>query len=88
MAHTHHNPKRHMALVSLLLWRKMVAVCCFVWPPALVRKVGRQAGKQMKIRVRFKFYILPPVGVNLLFFNAVFDIRWTTIVPYHCIRCH
>ena len=27
--------KRHMPLVSLLLWRKMVAMHCFVWPPAL-----------------------------------------------------
>ena len=34
-AHTCLNPKGHMPLVSLLLWRKMVAVCCFVWPSAL-----------------------------------------------------
>ena len=24
------NSKRHIPLVSLLLWRKMVTVCCFV----------------------------------------------------------
>ena len=24
-----------MSLVSLLLWYKIVAVCCFVWPPAV-----------------------------------------------------
>ena len=28
--HTCQNPKRHISLVSLLLWHKMVAVC-FVW---------------------------------------------------------
>ena len=30
-ANTRRNPKRHIPLVSLLLWRKMVAVRCFVW---------------------------------------------------------
>ena len=34
-AYTHLHPKRHIPLVSLLLWRKMVVVCCFVWPLAL-----------------------------------------------------
>ena len=34
-AYTHRNPKRHIPLVSLLLWHKMVAVLCFVWPLAL-----------------------------------------------------
>ena len=33
--HTHQSPKRHCPLVSLLLWRKMVATCCFVWPLGL-----------------------------------------------------
>jgi len=28
---TRQNPKRHIPLVSLLLWRKMVAVRPFVW---------------------------------------------------------
>ena len=31
-AYTPRNPKRHIPLVSLLLWRKMVTVYCFVWP--------------------------------------------------------
>ena len=29
--HTRRNPKRHIPPVSLLLWRKMVTVRCFVW---------------------------------------------------------
>ena len=41
-ARTRRNPKRHIPLVSLLLWRKMVAVRCFVWPPALQLWTGRQ----------------------------------------------
>ena len=36
------NPKMHMPLVILLLWHKMVAVCCFVWPPALQMCSGKQ----------------------------------------------
>ena len=38
-AYTHWNPKRHIPLVSLLLWCKMVAVRCFVWPLSLVTVV-------------------------------------------------
>ena len=34
-AHTHHNPKKHITQMSLLLWYKIVTVHCFVWPPAL-----------------------------------------------------
>ena len=30
-AHTRRNPKRRIPPVSLLLWRKMVTVHCFVW---------------------------------------------------------
>jgi len=33
-----------MLLVSLLLWCKMVAVCYFIWPPALQLWSGRKAG--------------------------------------------
>ena len=46
-AHTRWNPKRHIPLVSLLLWYKMVAVHCFVWPPALQLWSGRLAGRQV-----------------------------------------
>jgi len=28
--HTYHNPKRHIPLVSLLLWHKFVAKQCFL----------------------------------------------------------
>ena len=35
LSHTRQNPKRYIPLVSLLLWCEMVAVHCFVWPPAL-----------------------------------------------------
>ena len=48
-AHTRWNPKRHIPLVSLLLWLKMVAVHCFVWPLALRLRSGRQAGSQTKV---------------------------------------
>ena len=34
-AYTHWNPKRHIPLVSLLLWCKMVAMRCLVWPLGL-----------------------------------------------------
>ena len=30
-SHTPQNLKRHISLVSLLLWHKMVAVRCFIW---------------------------------------------------------
>ena len=43
-AHTHRNPIRHIPLVSLLLWRKMVAVRCFIWPPALQLWSGKLTG--------------------------------------------
>ena len=33
--HTHWKPKRHIPLVNLLLWHKMVAVHYFVWPLGL-----------------------------------------------------
>ena len=55
-AHTCRNPKGHIPLVSLLLWRKMVAVHCFVLfalqPCNCGRSVGqagRQAGRQTKM---------------------------------------
>ena len=34
-AQKHRNPKRHILPVSSLLWHKMVAVHCFVWPLSL-----------------------------------------------------
>ena len=53
------NPKKNIPLVSLLLVRKMVAVCCSVWPPALRLWLGRptrtHAGRQTKIQVSVIF---------------------------------
>ena len=46
-AYTHRNPKKNILLVSLLLWYKMVAVHCFVWPLASLRLwSGRQTGSE------------------------------------------
>ena len=42
-AHTHQNPKRHMPLVNLLLWHKMMVMGCFIWPPALQMWSGSMA---------------------------------------------
>ena len=54
-AHTHWNPKRHTPLVSLLLWHKMVAVRCFIWPLGLQLWSVRQSGSQS---VSLKFRVL------------------------------
>ena len=50
-AYTRRNPKRHILRVSLLLWCKMVAVCCFVWPLALQLWSVSEA-----VRLKFKFW--------------------------------
>ena len=56
------NYKRNIPLVSLLLWHKMVAVHCFVWPLALRlwsdRQADRQAGSQMKDFLKFNISTL------------------------------
>ena len=46
--------KRDIPLVSLLLWRKMVAMHCFVWSPALQLWSGRQAG-WLAVRLKSEF---------------------------------
>ena len=51
---TRQNSKRHISLVSLLLWHKMVAVCCFV------RALGLQLWSvsesvSQSVRRNFKF---------------------------------
>ena len=43
MAHTCWNSNKYIPQLSLLLWRKIVAVRCFVWPPALRLWSGWQA---------------------------------------------
>ena len=42
-AYTCRNPKRHIPLVSLLLWREMVTVCSFVWALGLRLWSGSEA---------------------------------------------
>ena len=49
--YTRLNPKRHIPLESLLLWRKMVAVHCFVWHLALRLWPGSEA-----VRLKFKLW--------------------------------
>ena len=41
--YTCQNPKRHISLASLLLWRKIVAVRCFVWHLDLQMWSGSEA---------------------------------------------
>ena len=77
-AHTHRNPKKHIPLVSLLLWRKMVAVYCFVWPLGL-----RLWSRSQAVSLKFKFFlqflefcIRPPVSVllYLMLFYALYGL--------------
>jgi len=44
--HTCRNPKRHISLVSLLLWHKIVALRCFVWCLGLQMWSGSEAVRQ------------------------------------------
>ena len=78
-AYTHRNPERHIPLVSLLLWRKMVAVRYFVWPLALQLWSVSQA----KIRVlEFKKHILYLAACNcFVIINAVLYIIWSSTIP-------
>ena len=52
--YTRQNPKRH---IRLLLWYKMVAVHCFVWPLGLRMWLGSVAGvRQTTFRVLKNLY--------------------------------
>ena len=68
--YTRRNPKRHMSLVSLLLWRRMVAVHCFIWPLAL----------QLTVRLKFElaiFKILYPATFKyFVIFNVLYYMDW------------
>ena len=80
-AHTCQNPKRHIPLASLLLWHKMVAVHCFVWPLGLRLWSIRQS-----VSLKFKFWrcfkILYPANCKcFVLFNAVLCIIWTSTIP-------
>ena len=46
-AHTHRNLIKVHASGELLLWHKMVAVCCLIWPPVLRMWSGRQTKIQL-----------------------------------------
>jgi len=60
---TRRNPKRRIPLVSLLLWRKMVAVHPFIWVLGLWLWSVRQWDEILTFLVIFlKFYIRPPVN--------------------------
>jgi len=65
--HAHQNPKRHISLVSLLLWCKTVAVRCFVWHLGLRMWSGSEAVRQNLEFLQFlkKFVIQPSEGVFL-----------------------
>jgi len=49
--HTCWNPKRHISLVSLLLWCKMVAIRCFVLALGLWLWSGSEWVSEMKFQV-------------------------------------
>ena len=53
--HTRRNPKRHISLVSLLLWRKIAAVQCFVWRLGLRMWSDSEAHSEV-VRQNFEFY--------------------------------
>ena len=78
-AYTCQNPKRHIPTVSLLLWCKLVTMCCFVWALGL-RLWSVSETKFQVLEIFLKFYIQSPVNV-FLFLNAVVHVRWTNIIP-------
>ena len=70
-AHTCRNPKRHIPLVSLLLWHEMMAVRCFIWSLALRLWSDRA---KFNLDNQQKVYIQPPVNV-LLFLMLYFMLK-------------
>jgi len=65
--HTHWNPNWHILLASLLLWRKIAAVQCFVWHLGLRMWSGSEAVKRNFEVLQFlkKFNIQPSEDVFL-----------------------
>ena len=53
--------------MSLLLWYKMVAVCCFIWPLALrLWSVSQAVSLKLEfIDLKKRIYVWPPVSVLL-----------------------
>ena len=88
-ADTRRNPKRHMSPVSLILWQKMVAVRCFVWPLALRLWSGWLAGwlagklagrRNIRNLAIFKIRYLACCK-HFLDLNGSFIVRWTITIP-------
>ena len=79
--YTRRNPKRHIPLINLLLWRKMVAMRCFVWPLALQLWSVSEA-----VRLKFEFWqflkiLYPATCKCFVAFDAVLCIIWTSTIP-------
>ena len=66
--HTHRNPERHMPLVSLLLWHKMVATRCFVWPPALRLWSSRHKNSSFSDFKKFYIWLCASVFLFLMLY--------------------
>ena len=75
--YTRRNPKRLIPLVSLLLWRKMVAMRCFVWPVSLRLWAVREAVRLIFELWRFKKNY-PATCKCFVEFDAVLCIICTT----------
>jgi len=74
------NPKRHIPLVSLSLWREMVAVHPFVW--ALATVVSEAVRRNFNFWQFFKkFYNRPPVS-NFVFLKMSFMLYYSVRVIF------
>ena len=87
-AHTRQDPKRHIPLVSLLLWRKMVGVHCFVWPLALRLWSVSQAVQNSSFGDFLNFYIQPTVSVllYLMLFYALYRLVLFRKGDFHLVK--
>ena len=74
-AYTHQNPKRHIPPVSLLLWRKMVTMRCFVW--ALGLRLWSVSETKFRV-LMIKKNLYPAASKRFLVFNVTFDVN---IIP-------
>ena len=91
--HTCWNSKRHIPLVSLLLWRKMGTVHCFIGlQPCDCGQVGGQAGRQADENSSFgNFKSLYPVRVSVFLFLMLL-LMLDGLILFHkgdfrCVRC-
>ena len=79
--HTRRNHKRHISLVSLFLWRKMVAIHCFVWALGLQLWSASEWVSETEFQVLAIFIKTqyPAGSKRFHVVNAVFHVRWTNI---------